>query len=166
LGVDWYVGNLHKWAWAPRSSAILWTTPARQAGLHPPVPSWGLDLGYTAEFDWPGTRDPSSHLAAPAALALMEELGVRAVQRYNHDLAWKGAQLLAGRWGTSFETPETLIGTMATVPLPERLGSRSEAAARLRDTLLFDHRIEVQLHAFRGRLYVRISAQIYNDLDD
>ena len=37
LDVDWYVGNLHKWMWVPRSSGILWAAPARQAALHPPV---------------------------------------------------------------------------------------------------------------------------------
>src|SRR5262249_18550798 len=45
LGADWYTGNLHKWAWSPRSCAILWVSPARQAQLHPTVISWGLDLG-------------------------------------------------------------------------------------------------------------------------
>jgi selenocysteine lyase/cysteine desulfurase len=32
--------------------------------------------------------------------------------------------------------------------------------------LLFEHRIEVQLHARNGRLWTRVSAQIYNDEDD
>ena len=30
--------------------------------------SWGLGRGFTAEFDWVGTRDPSAYLAAPAAI--------------------------------------------------------------------------------------------------
>ncbi len=166
LGVDWYFGNLHKWGWVPRSSGILWAAPERQAGLHPPVISWGLDLGLSAEFDLLGTRDPSSHLAAPAALALLRELGVEAVQAYNHRLAWEGAQHLAERWDSPFETPEEMIGTMATVGVPERLGSTREDANRLRDALLFEDGIEVQVHATRGRLQVRISAQVYNDLGD
>jgi isopenicillin-N epimerase len=161
LGVDWYVGNLHKWLWVPRSSGILWAPPARQPALHASVISWGLDLGFQAEFDLPGTRDPSPHLSAPAAIAFMRQLGVDAVRQYNHSLAWNGARLLAERWGTSFVTPEGMIGTMATVMLPETLGSTADDAARLRDALLFGERIEVQLHAFRGRLYVRICGQVY-----
>ena len=54
LGVDWYIGNLHKWMWVPRSSGILWASPSRQAGLHPAVVSWGLDQGfehYADDFD-------------------------------------------------------------------------------------------------------------------
>src|SRR5690606_1258596 len=66
LGVDYYVANLHKWGWTPRSSGFLWTPLSRQNGLHPTVISWGLDQGYTAEFDLLGTRDPSAHLSAPA----------------------------------------------------------------------------------------------------
>ena len=76
LGVDWYVANLHKWMWTPRSSGILWAPPERHKDLHPAVISWGLDQGFTAEFDLPGPRDPSAHLAAPAAIAMMRELGV------------------------------------------------------------------------------------------
>jgi isopenicillin-N epimerase len=63
-------------------------------------------------------------------------------------------------------TPESMIGTMATVALPESLGSTAEDATRLRSQLLFEDRIEVQLHAYRVRLHVRISAQICNDRDD
>ena len=166
LGVDWYVANLHKWLWVPRSSGILWAAPDRQADLRPAVVSWGLDQGFTTEFDLPGTRDPSPHLSAPAAIAFMQELGVEAVQRYNHSLAWDGAHHLARRWGTEFLAPESLVGTLATVELPPSAGSTEEEAATLRDRLLFEDRIEVQMHAARGRVHARISAQIYNDLSD
>jgi isopenicillin-N epimerase len=166
LGVDWYVGNLHKWAWAPRSCGILWAAPERQAALHPPVISWGLDQGMAMEFDDPGTRDPTHHLAAPAALAFMRELGLDAVRAYNHDLAWQGARRLAELWEVELATPESMIGTMATVPLPLALGSTPADAARLRDALLFEDAIEVQVHAWRGRLQARISAQVYNELAD
>jgi isopenicillin-N epimerase len=166
LGVDWYVGNLHKWLWVPRSSGILWASPARQQTLHAAVISWGLDKGFNAEFDMPGTRDPSPHLAAPAAIAYRRRLGIAEVCRHNHALAWNGAQLLAERWASEFTTPETMIGTMATVALPEKLGSTEDDAATVRDALLFDHRIEVHVHAFRGRLYARICGQVYNELAD
>jgi isopenicillin-N epimerase len=130
------------------------------------VISWGLDQGFTAEFDLVGTRDPSAHLAAPAAIAMLRELGFDAVRRYNHDLAWSAAKMLAAHWGTPFTTPESMIAVMATVPLPERFGSTRDDAFRLRDALLFEDRIEIQLHAARGRLWVRISAQVYNELSD
>ena len=166
LGVDWYIANLHKWMWVPRSSGILWSSASRKADLHPAVISWGLDQGFSAEFDLPGTRDPSPHLAAPAAIRMMEEFGIAAVREYNHALAWDGARLLAERWRSEFVTPESMIGTMATVALPASIGSTADDAVQLRSQLLFEDRIEVQLHAYRGRLHARISAQIYNELDE
>jgi len=167
LGVDWYVANLHKWAFVPRSSAFLWVTPERQASVHPAVISWGLDQGFTTEFDLVGTRDPSPFLAAPAALAFIEELGgLAAIHAYTHDLAWRGAHYLAQRWGTAFETPRALVGSMATVMLPASAGSTREHAASLRDALLFEDHIEVQVHASADRLHARVSAQVYNDMAD
>jgi isopenicillin-N epimerase len=166
LGVDWYTGNLHKWAWAPRSCGILWAVRERQPSLHPVVISWGLGEGYTREFDWVGTRDPSAWLAAPEGIAFMRELGVEAVQRWNHDLAWQAAELLGRAWGTEHGIDEPCIGTMATVPLPPELGSNPADAARLRDALLDEDAIEVQLHAWGGRLWARVSAQIYNEIGD
>jgi isopenicillin-N epimerase len=166
IGADWYVGNLHKWAYAPRSSGFLWALPARQEGLHPTVISWGLGRGFTAEFDWVGTRDPSAYLAAPVAIEFLRELGPGRVRAYNHALAWEAARLLSERWENPLELQEEMVGTMATVPLPGRLGSTKEDAARLRDDLLERDRIEIQLHAWRGRLWVRSSTQIYNDRGD
>jgi len=166
LGVDWYTGNLHKWAWSPRSCGVLWTAPSRQAELHHPVISWGLDQGIAAEFDWPGTRDPTPYLAAPAGIQYMRELGVAEVQHYNHDLAHNAGVAMAAHWSTSLLGPKEMIGTMVCVPLPERFGSTREDAMRLRDTLLFEHGIEVNVHAWQGRLRIRVSAQIYNEMSD
>ena len=166
LGVDWYTGNLHKWAWSPRSCGVLWAAPERQSGLHPPVISWGLDHGFLAEFDWVGTRDPSAALAAPEGLAFMRELGVDAVRAYDHALAWQAARWLCERWGTRLETPESMIGTMAALPLPARAGATREDGVRLKDALLYEDGIEAQIHATHGRIEVRISAQVYNDMSD
>jgi len=166
IGADAYVGNLHKWAHAPRSSAFLWATKERQEGLHPPVISWGLEKGFTAEFDWVGTKDPTPYLAAPEGIAFMRELGMEAMHAHNHGVAWEAARILSRRWNTPYEIPEAMVGTMVTVPLPDRLGSSSEDAARIRDALLMGDRIEVQLHAWKGRLWTRVSAQVYNDIAD
>ena len=166
LGVDWYAGNLHKWAWSPRSSGILWTDPKRQAGLHHTVISWGLDQGISYEFDWPGTRDPTPHLAAPEGIAWMRELGVESVQRYNRDLALSAGDTMAKSWNCALLAPRSMIGTMVTVSLPERMGSTREDAIRVRDALLFEHNIEIHLFAWKDRLWVRVSAQIYNEMSD
>ena len=163
LGVDWYSGNLHKWAHAPRGCGILWAAPKWQATLHAPVVSWGYKKGFRAEFEHIATEDPSSYLAAPEGIVLLREWDFDACVKYMHGLAWEAAGILTERWRTTFEIPSDMVGTMVTVPLPEDAGSTDEDAARLRLALLVEDRIEVQLHAWRGRLWTRISAQIYND---
>ncbi len=166
LGADWYIGNLHKWAWTPRSAGIIWASKEQQPNLHAAVISWGLDNGLAAEFDLPGTRDPTPFLAAPAAIALMEEWGVDEIRSWNHDLAWWAGQYLADRWGSPFNTPESMIGTMVHVLLPESAGSTVEDAVRQQAALLGEHGIELPLGAHGGRLSLRVSAQIYNDRSD
>jgi isopenicillin-N epimerase len=166
IGADWYIANLHKWAYAPRGCGILWCARSLQKELHPAVISHGLDKGYLAEFDWVGTKDPTPFLAAPAGIEFLRQMDVVAVQQYNHSLAWNGAQTLCERFGTKLEVPEEMIGTMATLPLPERLGSTKQESLDLRDFLLFEENIEAQVHPWRGRLWMRISAQIYNEMAD
>lgn len=166
IGADWYTANLHKWACAPRGCGFLWSAPERQADLHPPVISWGLDHGYLAEFDWVGTRDPSPFLAAPEGLAFMRDLGLDAMREYQHALARETGALLTQRWGTTLDRPDSMVGSMITVALPEHAGRTKDDAQRLRDALLFEDRIEVQMHAWRERLWARISAQVYVERSD
>ena len=166
IGADYYVANLHKWAMAPRSSAFMVVAPERQASVHPAVISWGLDSGFTQEFDWVGTRDPTPWLCAPDGIRFLESLDYDALRQYNHELAWHAAQYLTDQWGTPLEIDESMVGCMVSVMTPESVGTAKADAVRLRDRLLFEHNIEVQAHARSGRVWVRVSAQAYNDRDD
>ncbi|HEV2986369.1 MAG TPA: aminotransferase class V-fold PLP-dependent enzyme [Vicinamibacterales bacterium] len=163
LGVDWYAANLHKWAHAPRGCGILWAAQERQSLLRFPVVSWGHDKGFRDEFEHTATADPTSYLAAPEGIALLHEWGFDACVKYMHGLAWEAADILTERWRTKFEIPRDMVGTMVTVPLPQDAGTTDADAERLRLVLLLEENIEVQLHAWRGRLWARVSAQIYND---
>jgi isopenicillin-N epimerase len=166
LQVDWYAANLHKWAHAPRGCGILWAAPERQSTLHHPIVSWGRGRGFRHEFEHTATSDPTSYLAAPEGLALLREWDFAACVKYMHGLAWDAAGMLAERWQTKFEIPREMVGSMATVPLPPQAGATDADALRLRLALLVEDRIEVQLHAWRNRLWVRVSAQVYNDRSD
>ena len=166
LGADWYSANLHKWAHAPRACGFLWARADRQQGLHPAVISWGFGQGFLTEFEWTPTADPTSCLAAPEGVALLREWGWDDVRSYMHGLAWDAARLLTERWKTTLHTPREMVGAMVTVPLPESAGSTRDAAAALRTALLVEDRIEAPIHEWHGRLWVRVSAQVYNDLSD
>jgi isopenicillin-N epimerase len=166
LGVDWYVANLHKWAMAPRSSAFLWATPDRQVDLHPTVISWGFEQGFHAEFDLVGTRDPTPWLTAPAGLAFLESLGLDALRVWNHALVWDAACVLADRWRVPLPADESMVGPMVTLQLPSAVPADVGAVQALRDALLFEDRIEVQMHVFKGRAWVRLCGQAYVEPSD
>ncbi len=166
IGADFYVANLHKWAFAPRSCGILWADPRWQADLHPLVVSWRLDEGFTAEFDWTGTRDPSAWLSAPAGLAYLADLGFADLRAYNHDLLWHGVEMLSRSWGTLPVAPEEMSAFMTSLPLPAGFDATDAEAEALRDALLTKYQIEVPVFAATGRLWVRLSVQVYNKVED
>jgi isopenicillin-N epimerase len=166
IGADIYVGNLHKWAMAPRSCAFMTVAPALQPTIHPQVISWGYEAGFTHEFDLVGTRDPTPWLSAPDGIRFLQSLGFAELRRYNHDLVWQAAQHLTNRWQTPLEIDESMAGCMVSVMAPEACGTTLPEAIDLRQRLLLDHNIEVQVHPRAGRLWVRVSTQVYNEMAD
>jgi len=166
IGPDWYTGNCHKWLMAPKGSAFLWAAPERQAETHPLVISHGFGGGFTAEFDWVGTRDPSAWLSVPAAIDFHGRLGGARLRERNVALARKQATLLADAWRTERGAPNALTGSMAAVRLPLCEPTTTERALDLRRKLFDDHRIEAPVNAFAGALWARISAHAYNRAED
>jgi isopenicillin-N epimerase len=166
VGADWYVGNCHKWLMAPKGSGFLWANPARQADTHPLVISHGFGQGFTAAFDWVGTRDPTAWLAVPAAIDFHLRLGGPALRERNAALARAQATRLAHAWNTERGAPDPLTGSMAAVRLPINGPASPESAQELRAKLFADHRNEVAVMAFAGALWARISAQAYNQPAD
>lgn len=166
LGCDFYVANLHKWAMSPRSSAILWVRRELHAQVNPTVISWGHGMDLGAAFDLAGTRDPSPHLAAHAGLTFLASLGLDAVRAYNHALVWEAATRFTERWGTTIPGPESMYGSMVTLPLPSSQDATPAAVQRLKDALLYEDRIETQIHPFAGRVWLRLAAQVYNEASD
>jgi isopenicillin-N epimerase len=162
IGADWYTGNCHKWLMAPKGSGFLWTSPQQQADTHPLVISHGFGQGFTAEFDWVGTRDPTAWLAVPTAIDFHKRLGGGRLRERNAALAREQATALALIWNTGRGTPDALTGSMAAVRLPLSGAASPERAHTLRRKLFDDQRIEVLVAAFAGALWARISAHAYN----
>ena len=165
LGVDWYVGNGHKWLCAPRNCAFLWCAPARQAELHPVVISHGYGQGIAAEFGWVGTRDPSAWLTVTAALDWHEEMGGAALRARNHELALAMGRQLSEALDSETSGPDAVTAAMATVRLPEARFP-GEAARALSIALEREHDMVVSVNEIGGRAWLRVSAAIYNELGD
>jgi isopenicillin-N epimerase len=166
IGADYYVGNLHKWAFAARGAGVLWTVPKRQAQLHPVSISHYLGQGYTAEFDYSGTRDNSAWLAAPAALDYLESLGAERMRAHNNALADAAGRMLAEAWGSDLSAAAPFRAAMAAVRLPKGRGADRLAGRRLAARLTSEHGITLGVLVMEGGLWIRVSAQIYNELSD
>jgi isopenicillin-N epimerase len=165
LGADWYVGNCHKWLMSAKGCGFLWTRPERQEDLHPVTISHGYNEGYLAEFDWTGTRDPSAFLSVEAAIGFHYRLGGAALRARNVALAAEAAALLAARLGTEIGASGALAGSMGLVRLPIGGPATMELAQALRGRLL-DADTDVPIHPLGGALWLRISAQAYNERAD
>jgi isopenicillin-N epimerase len=167
LAPAWYAGNLHKWVCAPKGAAFLWARPDRQAEVHPTTISHHLDEGFEREFAWQGTRDITAFLAAANAIEFMEGLGWDRVRRHNHEMAVWAQQMLCARFGVDPATPAdgSMLGSMATVPLPPALQGRG-TAEDLQAQLYERHAIEVPVLDFGGSRWVRVSCQVYNGQED
>jgi len=163
LGADWVTGNLHKWYFAPRGCAVLWARSERQGGLHPTVVSHGYGSGIAAEFNWTGTRDLTAWLSAPAGIAFHNGLGGRALMERNRGLAAEAALMLVDAWQTEIAGLPEQRAAMASIRVPK---APAELGRLLHDRLLDKHRIQVPFFTIKGTLWLRISAQAYNQMPD
>jgi isopenicillin-N epimerase len=166
LGVDYYVANLHKWAFAARGTAVIWCAPERQAGLHPVAISHSLGQGFTAEFDFSGTRDNSAWLAVPEALDYLDALGSEAVRAYNDALSREAAELWREAWNSEIAAAPQFRAAMASVRLPGVGAADRTAARRIARHLRETHGISAGVMVIDGGVWLRVSAQIYNALSD
>jgi isopenicillin-N epimerase len=169
LGAAYYTGNAHKWLCAPKGAAFLHVRRDRQAELHPNVISHGLAAGFHAEFDWTGTFDPTPWLCIPHALEFIGGLlpaGWPQVMAANRALTLQARALLLKTCAGDLPCPESMIGSMASIPLP--VPEAGSPAARLDFRGLHawfrERGVETWLYADPVPL-LRISAQLYNHLD-
>ncbi|HLI20280.1 MAG TPA: aminotransferase class V-fold PLP-dependent enzyme [Stellaceae bacterium] len=166
LGAEWYVGNLHKWYFVPRSCGFLWASAAARKLIHPLAISHGYGDGFRAEFEWTGTRDVTPGLAAPAALDFHRDLGGAALMARNVALAREAATLLARRWRTVTAGPLASFAAMATVRLPRDGNASGADANALMRELSERHGIAAAIVALEGALWVRVAAQAYNEIGE
>jgi isopenicillin-N epimerase len=169
LGAAYYTGNAHKWLCAPKGAAFLHVRRERQAQLHPNVISHGYTTGFHAEFDWPGTFDPTPWLCVPEALRFIGGLlpaGWPQVMAVNRNLTLQARVLMLESAGVDAPCPDAMIGSMASIPLPP--AAPGAPAHRLDCEGLHawfrERNVETWLHPHPLPL-LRISAQLYNDLD-
>ena len=177
LGVAYYTGNCHKWLCAPKGAALLHVRRDLQPGVRPLVISHGANSPradrsrFLLEFGWTGTHDPTPYLCVAEAIRFLGSLlpgGWPEVMARNRALALRGRRLLCDALRIEEPCPESMVGSMAAVPLPDAPGPKPQPPLfldPLQVALWERHRIEVPViywPAFPRRV-LRLSAQLYNE---
>lgn len=169
LGVDFWVGNLHKWAFAPRGTALLSVAPAWRRRIDPLVVSWEQEQGFPLAVEYQGTIDYTPWLAAPTGLFTLRTLGWAAVRAHNSTLAAYGQQVVGAALGLApaeLPQPGDPQVAMRIVPLPAGLATSPAEAQALRQYIADKLSVETQLSSWNGRGLLRLSAQVYNRADE
>lgn len=152
--------------------------------------------GYYSQFVWDGARDYSSALCIRSILQFWDRYigGEQRAFVYMKQLLISACDLLTTKWNTRtlFHDLHLSAAFMTLVELPlsswrllydaehqndddggnnddgdekKRLAT-STYGKIVQDRLFYHHRVEVPIKLINGKLYVRISVHVYNDLHD
>jgi len=138
--------------------------------LHPTAISHALGQGFPVEFDYTGTRDNSAWLAVPVAIDYIDALGAEALRAHNATLAREAGAMLTLAWDSGAAAAPQFCASMVSVRLPVSFplgaGDIRDAARILGARLNQEHGITTGIMVLDGGLWIRVSAQIYNEIGD
>jgi isopenicillin-N epimerase len=179
IGASYYTGNCHKWMCAPKTAAILHVRPDFQKEIRPLIISHGANSSRTdrsrflLEFGWMGTGDPSAALSVPTAieyLGSLTEEGWAGIMARNRALALAARKSLCEALQIEEPCPEAMIGSMASVPIPDAATTTPPKSPlyldELQERLFSEFKIEVPVIPWPAppERLLRVSAQLYNSL--
>ncbi|MGW0227592.1 aminotransferase class V-fold PLP-dependent enzyme [Actinopolymorpha singaporensis] len=167
LGADFWVGNFHKWAFAPRGVAGLWIAQPWRDRIRPLVASWNEAHQFPAAFDQQGTADDSAWLAVPDALDFFAAWQPKRLRDHNNALAAYGQQVVGTALGVGWQAAGGAAElSMRIIPLPAGVATDEEGARALSARIAQDLRVEAAVTCWRNRGFLRVSAQAYNAAEE
>jgi isopenicillin-N epimerase len=167
--VDFYGGNCHKWLSSAKGAGFLYVRPELQHLIEPLVVSWGWrprdpwSTPFIDAIQRQATHDISAYLSVPAAIGYQRERDWDAVRQECHELARLarfGIAEITGVEPLVADDPRWFV-QMSTLPLPA-----GADAARLKQRLYDEFRIEIPSTTWRAVPCLRISVQGYNTRGD
>jgi len=173
LNAAYVTGNCHKWLCTPKGSAFLHVREDKRS-MRPLVISHGATLPesmgsrFRLEFDWTGTLDPTPWMCIPAAidhLASISPRGWRGIMERNRNLALEARSHIISEVGLQPVCSEDFVTSMAAFIIPGSPFFPDEDPLHTR--LLERHGIQVPVQGWppHNRRYLRISAHLYNSID-
>ncbi|XP_062613834.1 uncharacterized protein LOC134275583 [Saccostrea cucullata] len=171
LDPDFYTGNFHKWMFTPRGCAFLWIRKEHHDWCTPLVTSHMYKKGIQFEYCIQGTRDDIPYFCVPEAIQFYKDIGgMEKLNKYTSDLLDKASELVAERLGTEvLQIPKSMEAPgMRLVLLPEYEGYDKtwEGSEKLYMDIMNQHKINCVIYPVQNELYLRLSANIYNEMAD
>jgi len=177
LDPTWYAASCHKWLMCPKGTGFIYTSPNRKDGFKPMVLSCRVHEtrperdAFLCDFDYTGTNDYTGNLVIPVAI---EHVGAQLpggwneLRERNHNLVIRGAQVVCEALGIEQQVPESMIGTMISIPLPGVCEPSNLLGEGLWDRLYLNHGLQVPVWDLPGvhPRMTRISAQLFNTIED
>lgn len=167
---DIYLTNCHKWFCAPKGVGLLYIKSSTKLIIRPCVQSHGIDSGMHSEFIWTGLKDYANFLALSECLRFWSYYGLKMIIDRNTQLAKDASDLLVHMWKTSKLTADDISGPMRCIKLPisddDTRSYKYDDAEIIQNRLYHEFNIEAPIKNIDGNLYVRISAHIYNYIDE
>ena len=163
LGVDFWVGNVHKWAYAPRGTGLVTVAPQWRDRIRPLVDSYGHAEGFPGSVEFHGTDGYTGWIAAPVGPVVLDQLGGRRVQLHNAALAAYGQSVIAD--SLEVELPDAGVSSplaMRLIPLPDGLVTGDERAQALWREIRDELSCEVAVSFWNGQGLLRVAANVYN----
>ena len=170
INPDFYVSCFHKWFYAPKSSSFMYVAEKFHGFVHPNI----IHISYGSnnikdEFLYTGTRDYSIYLTVKDSLDYISQIGDREIKSFCRDLAYRAGMLVKELWNTEMLTENKfLLGNMVNVRIPcdVRVCNKDFLNNVTKETLI-KYNTYIMSYVFsNGKAYVRLSANIYNEISD
>lgn len=179
---DFYAANAHKWLMSTPGAAMLYTAPARRAGLVPLVTTGysvfdaaaaeesvgnGGPARWQYAHEYQGTRDLVPLLVVPEAVAFHAELGLADLTARSRELAALCRRRLAELGFRAVSPTHRALATCMTAFLVPEPGGRRINGTKAWNHLRRQHGIEVTFPSLAdGRVVLRVSTAWFNVAED
>jgi len=163
-----WVGNLHKFACAPRGTAALVARGPFRQHLMPLIDSWGFPYVFPESFDHVGTQDITSWMAAAASFETIENrYGWDNFRSYASSLGDYGQGIIQDAFtALTGDDASADVGMpvdpLRLVRLPRGLATTHEDSHAVRALISDRFDFETAITTFDGAGYLRLSTHLYN----
>ncbi|KXN66492.1 PLP-dependent transferase [Conidiobolus coronatus NRRL 28638] len=168
LKPDFLITNIHKWGFGYRGQALLYVNPIHHEKIENMITTYGYKANTLhKKFQWPGPIDFSKWYSSKSVLDYRKSIGGDSeVYKYNHTLAVLGGEKVAQILGTKVYGERDQLGYMTNILLPVKTEVEPNFPKLLEQFILKNYDIRLRAFSFKNQYYLRLSAQLFLNLED